>query len=404
MSKLTRKRFILDDSWDIGKNESWFSDMAEQGLHLRSIGRLFAIFSKGQPAKTRYRIDVLYNEPSQEQLDIYKDCGWNFVTNNMNFYIFSSLESSNSPELHTDPIEQGFTLTNLDKRYRNLLIIISFLMMGFFGMMYNVIFMNNTPFLSMVEGSFLQQILLSIVMLHTFYTVIRNFATVRKLRKSLLEGKSVNHKQNWRRSRFINGTIYSLIIIIGVYSITIPITAIIRRDSYTIPEAEVDLPVVRLAQIEQSSDLKRDTSINYNGLDWGNRVTYRWSNLAPIQYEVEEHGIIENEMWEDSNGQYSPSVSTNYYQLAFNNMADGLIHDLMDRNIDKYEIDIVIREVASPTFDSIYIAEDGIRKQIFASCENTVTYISYYGNEDSSKIITLLSEILKEYTSNNLNR
>lgn len=42
--------------WRIGEHESWFSDMAKEGLHLRKVGSMFVHFIKEEPKETRYRI------------------------------------------------------------------------------------------------------------------------------------------------------------------------------------------------------------------------------------------------------------------------------------------------------------------------------------------------------------
>ena len=106
MSKLVRK-FMLDDSWAIGRNECWFSDMASQGFHLKKIGRMFVYFEKSEPKQMNYRIDVLNKIPNSELLEFYKECGWDLVANNKEFYIFSSPEASFVTELHTEPAEQS---------------------------------------------------------------------------------------------------------------------------------------------------------------------------------------------------------------------------------------------------------------------------------------------------------
>ena len=40
---------LLGDLWRIGEYESWFSDMASEGLHLKKVGYLFAHFEKREP-------------------------------------------------------------------------------------------------------------------------------------------------------------------------------------------------------------------------------------------------------------------------------------------------------------------------------------------------------------------
>jgi|SRR5665648_52685 len=127
MGKLV-KRLMLDNIYAIGRNESWFSDMAKNGLHLKKIGCFFIYFEKGKPKETNYRIDIIMKKPSQEQMDVYHDCGWDIVANHESFYIFSADKKSFIAELHTDPIEQGFSLSDLNKRLKNNLIIISIAM------------------------------------------------------------------------------------------------------------------------------------------------------------------------------------------------------------------------------------------------------------------------------------
>ena len=57
MTKLVRK-IKPADFWRIGEHESWFSDMAKEGLHFHSMGMYFARFKKGEPQEMEYRIEV----------------------------------------------------------------------------------------------------------------------------------------------------------------------------------------------------------------------------------------------------------------------------------------------------------------------------------------------------------
>jgi hypothetical protein len=66
-------------------------------------------------------------------------------------------------------------------------------------------FFNRTPTLSMISTTWIQLPLIVLVELYVFYRVIRNFIAVRSLKKSLLEGKPVSHRENWRKHRYING-------------------------------------------------------------------------------------------------------------------------------------------------------------------------------------------------------
>jgi hypothetical protein len=86
MGKLV-KRLMLDDSYAIGRNESWLYHMSQKGLHFKKYGKVFAYFEKGEPKDIKYRIDIIYDEPSQEQLEVYHDCGWDFAAK-MEYFMF----------------------------------------------------------------------------------------------------------------------------------------------------------------------------------------------------------------------------------------------------------------------------------------------------------------------------
>jgi hypothetical protein len=128
-------------------------------------------------------------------------------------------------------------------------------------------------------------------------------------------------------------------------SACIPFIEIVKSQDYTLPETSVNLPIIRLAEIEQNPNLQREIIYNSRDVDWENQVNYNWSPLAPVQYEVNEHGIVKDVMWKDNSGEYSPSIDTYYYQLAFSRMADGFIHDLMERYVDSFDPNVAVKEV-----------------------------------------------------------
>lgn len=383
------KRLILDDIYAIGRNESWFSDMANKGLHLKKFGRFFIYFEKGEERETKYRIDYLKVAPSQEQIDVYHECGWDFVTNQGNFYVFSA-DVESATELHTDPIEQGFTLADLNKRLKLNLIFISAMMLLFFGMMFSIYYFNDEPYLYMVKGQFAQQMLLVIVELYVFYSVIRNYVTIRNLKKSLLQGNALNHQENYKKTRLIGGILAGIFLPISLFAIFIPFAEIAKREDYTLTEGDAThLPIIRLANIEQNPKLEREARYRNNNVDWANRVSYDWSLLSPVQYEIVEHGLIKGEMWGDQSGEYSPSINTQYYKLTFAGMAENLTLDLINRNV--YRDDIDIKEVNNSVFDKMYIADEEVRKQVFAYSGNQVIHVTYYGQKDIGDIVRLIS-------------
>lgn len=393
----TIRKFMQDDIWNLGRNESWFSDMAEKGLHLRRIGLVFATFEKAEPKKTKYRMDIISPAPTEEQLEIYKESGWQFVTYLKELYIFSSPDGANVPELHTDPMEQSYTLAALNRRMRNQVIALSVFMAFFLGMMLSMFFLERTPTLAMMEASGVQRPLLIFVEVYVFYIVIRNFISLRNLKKSLSEGKPINHRESWRKPRLINGFISIFFILAALLTACIPIVEIAQSKSYTLPEAPVELPIARLGEIENNPALERKALLNIRGVDWGNYVSYDWSPLSPVKYQISEHGIVQNEMWDDNSGSYSPSIETRYFRLLFSSMADSLIDDLMERYLDGLEPKLTVQELDHASFDKLIVAQAGIMKEIFASSGNKVIYVKYFGKAQAEDIIALLPQAFDTY-------
>ena len=63
MFKTILKRSYLGE-WKIGENESWFSDMSAEGLHLTgfSYSGESARFERGEPERHKYRVDFAASE------------------------------------------------------------------------------------------------------------------------------------------------------------------------------------------------------------------------------------------------------------------------------------------------------------------------------------------------------
>jgi hypothetical protein len=380
------------DYWRIGEHESWFTDMAAKGLHLKKMGLIFAKFEKGVPKETRYRIDVSKDRLTDEKSYLYKEYGWGFVTKYGKFNVFSSPKELGAPEIHTDAAEQSYTMEFLDKELRQNLVLMSILMVLFLGMMFGVFFLNSTPFLAMVQGQFLQQCISVIVELYVFYTAIQAFYSIRVLKKSLSEGKPIDHHSKWRKNRWISYAVGGIFIFAACMTIAIPFITILKSESYTLPVGKTDLPIVSLAEIENNPSMLRDIGYINDGVDWGNRLSYDWSPFAPIQYEADERGTVKSQMWNDGSGKYTPSIRSQFYKLTFAGMAGGLINDLQELYFDEYDSDLQI--ISHPYFDNLHIVDRGENKQIFASLGGNVLYIGYYGYADIDYIITLASEKL----------
>ncbi|MEH7179679.1 DUF2812 domain-containing protein [Neobacillus vireti] len=383
------------DYWRIGKHESWFTDMAANGLHLKKMGIHFAKFTKGTPEKMRYRIEVSPKKRiTPEQTQMYAESGWDYITSYSFFHVFSSPEELDAPELHTDPAEQSYTLKELDKKLASNAFIVVIAMILIIGMLSAIWFLDGAPTFVMVKGVAIQQTILALFLGYSAFTSLQASISIRALRRNLIEGKPIDHHAPWKRHYRLHSTIAFLFTAGVGLSAIIPFVQLVKMETKTLPAASLDLPIVRLTYIEKNPAMVRvEPSYVSDNVDWGNRYTYEWSPLAPVQYETDEEGVVPGKMWKDGSGEYSPSIHTQFYQLSIPSLADNLIYDLIERyRYEDSKEDFV--ETEHPGLDLLIVREEEERKEVFASKGKKVMYVRYFGYADINSIIENLVEKL----------
>ncbi len=376
------------DYWRIGEHESWFQDMAAKGFHLKKVGLYFAKFVKGEPKKMRYRIDVsMKKKISPEQIQMYAENGWDYVTSYQFFQVFSSPDELGAPELHTVPTKQSHTLEGLEKKLTMNASIVAVSMLLMIGMLASIWFLNGTPTFVLVEGGVIQLTILTIFIGNLAYTSLQAAFSIRSLRKDLLQGKPIDHHAPWKKHYRFNSIIAFLFTMVVGLSAIVPFVQLIKGDTKTLPEVSQDLPIVRLYDIEKNPALVRgESSYMRDGVDWDNRYTYNWSPMAPVQYESDERGIVPGTMWEDGSGEYSPSIHTRVYQLSVPAMADNLISDIIKRYSYEYSKGDFV-EIEHPDFDLLIVHERDESKEVFAAKGKAVMHVRYHGYADINSVI-----------------
>ncbi|WP_342599046.1 DUF2812 domain-containing protein [Psychrobacillus sp. FSL H8-0483] len=373
--------------WRIGEHESWFSDMASEGLHLRKLGWLFVHFLKEEPRKTRYRIDALQNKTiTSEQQELYADSGWSYVTSYGMFSVFSSPVELNAPELHTDPEEQSYTLKALDKKVASSALLVAIITLLFIGLIYFALFANSTPTLALIEGKTIPPMTLFIIIYSAYYAIQATIA-VRSLRKKLKEGKPINHYAPWRKMRNVDLMISNVLIVFALVIAILPFVQIAKVGIKEMPIENTDLPIIRLADVEQNAEMVRYKTHMQDPIDRANRYLREWSILAPIQYEADERGLISGQEWRDGSGLYSPSIHNRVYKLTFSTMSEDLIDDLIKR-YSSWDKEKEYVQMEHSSFDLLIVHEGEEIKEVFAAKGKGVIYVRYYGYADIDGLIT----------------
>lgn len=393
MSK-TVWRFRPGDYWRIGEHESWFSDMAAEGLHLAKMGLIFARFDRGEPKKVRYRIDTTPDSSSNSDLkELYADSGWEFVTGFGEFKVYSSLTEANATELHTDPAEQAYSLQELNRKlFRNVLIVAIYAVMLMVILSTPVWLPNGTTTLTLIEGTS-TFILLAISVVYLLYDSVSGAISMRVLRKSLTEGKPIDHRAPWKKQQKISTAVGLIYFVILAYVVVMPFLQMAFSETYDLPEIKTELPIVRLGDVENNPDLVRQNSSDVDRRI--NIYTKKWSLLAPVQIQSHEYGKVPNMKWNDNSGIYSPSIHTRFYQLRVSNFSKSLVSDLIKRygqayNGEKYN------EIEHADFDLLFLNERDGNKEIYAAKGKMVMHIKYYGHADMETFIKAISNMMNE--------
>ncbi len=108
----------------LGETEAFYARMARKGLLLEKRGAYLSRFRKGTPENRKYRIELA--SPSlldgetglpEEQIQLYGECGWEYITSCGLIHVFSAAENSPAPEIYSDPSQQAPTLKALRREY-----------------------------------------------------------------------------------------------------------------------------------------------------------------------------------------------------------------------------------------------------------------------------------------------
>ncbi len=110
------KLLFHPEDYCIGENERFYTDMAGRGWRLEHRGVELSRFKKCDPSDDIYRIEVDYSEFDEDRLDLYADCGWEFVTKKGYINVFRASSGAEPPELYPDPKEQARTLRRMRRR------------------------------------------------------------------------------------------------------------------------------------------------------------------------------------------------------------------------------------------------------------------------------------------------
>ncbi len=121
---MKRNYRLTPPSYEFVRSEERYAQMAQKGWLLERRGRAFERYRRGEPESRQYRLEFRPRkafegvvEMDEEELAVYRDCGWELVSGESGVYVFSGTEQLRDAELYTDKEGQLAFL----KRSRNYL-------------------------------------------------------------------------------------------------------------------------------------------------------------------------------------------------------------------------------------------------------------------------------------------
>ena len=385
------------DSWRIAELESWLSYMSAKGWHVKSIGIRLAKFTKGEPKKIKYRVDLSSSKKNidEGQLSTYKQLGWSYVDSwiyhagRSSFHVFSSPSELNAPELHTDPVEQSYTLKTLDKALRSSAIFSIFATLLFIGLFTHDLLNNTTPYLNIVnQPNPFNNFYLMVIVFYEVISSIKSTLSIRKLKMDLSHGKPQNHEAPWKLPLFYTRILVYLCSILIIFLLSFNFRG---YPTNPLPLNAEAMPIILLSEIEETTDIDRIRA-PFNTISESNWYSTDKNFFTKIKYTTEEHVKINNPLDKTNTSVYSPTLFCKIYNLRFSSMADNLS---LDEKKSMEELDYIkYEQMDSEDFDLLYVSEGDSSYEIIACDDNSVISLSYSGEASLNKILEVISKKL----------
>ena len=256
MKRRYRRHF---GDYAIGENEKLYSDMAARGWFLEKRGAYFSRFRSGEPADMRYRIEVSaprFLEETclpEEQVAVYEDCGWEYVTSCGMIHVFSSPAGSDAPEFYADPAQQAATLKVLRRNYIwawvpvVLMVLLNFLMAAAMsGGVGETLSKWGAEFrIGWVVATALW-LFLGALLVWTFYLFLHDAWRIGRLYRRMKKGIPLDHSPKGRMlpHRIVSGVLLGFVAVFGLLTFW----QWVSKDTRDLPEV-ADGPYVLLADL-----------------------------------------------------------------------------------------------------------------------------------------------------------
>lgn len=338
MAEKVKKRRLLEPcpAYDVERIESWLQDMAREGWVLEGDSAYwlgFFTFVKREPQDLRYRLEPkkerhsnFTNAPDQEEEDLYREYGWDFVTQFHYFYIYRTADP-NARELNTDCAVQAAALKQIKRTTVSALINQVIISIWWLPRWINEAFRMLVSFDWTVLPAFMAMLVTAVVI------AVKDFLHIRKLRKQLNDNIPLDHNKPWRKHANLKRAGKIAVVLLYTYvfiSILVSCGSAMNRSYIHTPTEEFpgDPPFVTAADMGEFT--KEKFLSDYNA------YSEYSTTFAPTIIEWKEYGTIVTSDGRTLHG----SLMIDYYETRSPWLARGLVDDFLyeHKKYDAFEI------------------------------------------------------------------
>ena len=315
--------------------QSWLEDMAADGLFLAEDGVFCGVFSfeRRSPRKVKYRLDVAQkrkprffdsgDELTEEELELYRSMGWEYLLQYGDFRVYRSMEP-NAPELNTESETHAITIGLLKQKYRS-----SFMSSVLYAV--TILLLSNGvlryPYRETATIGLLFTACTYGVLLLVWIQCLLHLFRFRRYEKRLLSGDELNHRVDWKKTAPFNFSVRALPFLL-CFGIAFGLFSALSHADSEVPHAEYaeEIPFAAIADVFPDGTITEDNDF----LDYGTVST--WSTAVSENYEWNESCYVTSSTGE----KYYCILRLSYHETTAEWIARGLERDYYTYDAKRY--------------------------------------------------------------------
>lgn len=323
-SKMGTVRLIPCADYDIEGLQSYFEEMAAKGLHLKKDGifAYFASFERGEPREARYRMDVKEKRspimdgdngrPTDEQIELCSELGWEYVDSIGVFHIFRTYDAA-APELNTDAALQSIAARRIVRSQ-----IESVLVLCFWLLIYPVLKLDGLLLPTMFTVGTDVMLLAFIIDIWWIAGSIARLIYLSRIKKRLEAGESIVRRVKRSSARYIAPHI--AFAVLAAATVCLFITRWSEADKGRVPLEEYagELPFATIADIVPGKYERM-------GFPVTDGIQVRSDILAPVVIDFREYAAVTV----TGGKAFSGGLLTDYYETVSPRLARAAAEELL---------------------------------------------------------------------------